>query len=409
MTKKIPEIRFAGFSGEWDKKRIGDGFDIVSGGTPDTSKTKYWSDEGINWFTPTEVNKRVLDTSIRKISQEGLSKSSAKILPKDKTVLYTSRATIGLSSLISQDSTTNQGFQSIVLKNDNYNIYFVYTLTHKITKKARKLAYGSTFLEISNKSMKSIIINFPDIEEQEKIGELFETLDACLEDQAAYVETLKKSKKAFLQKLFPQKGAKVPELRSPGFEGDWEEKKLRNIASFKKGKGYTKNDLSERGNKIYLYGNLYTNYKSRISRVITFTNKKITNPIISEGNEVLIPSSGETSIEIARASYMEEPGVILGGDLNIIKPIEEVSPHFLALDLSNGLNKIELAKRAQGKTVVHIGNKDIQELTVIMPKKQEQEKIGAFFKALDYKIEKEEDKLESFERLKRALLQKVFV
>src|SRR5699024_6226106 len=276
-------------------------------------------------------------------------------------------------------------------------------------KKARKLAYGSTFLEISNKSMKSIIINFPDIEEQEKIGELFETLDACLEDQAAYVETLKKSKKAFLQKLFPQKGAKVPELRFPGFEGDWEEKKLRNIASFKKGKGYTKNDLSERGNKIYLYGNLYTNYKSRISRVITFTNKKITNPIISEGNEVLIPSSGETSIEIARASYMEEPGVILGGDLNIIKPIEEVSPHFLALDLSNGLNKIELAKRAQGKTVVHIGNKDIQELTVIMPKKQEQEKIGAFFKALDYKIEKEEDKLESFERLKRALLQKVFV
>lgn len=105
---------------------------------------------------------------------------------------------------------------------------------------------------------------------------------------------------------------------------------------------------------------MYRNYKSQINDVETFTDKIKANSVLSKGNEVLIPSSGETAIDLARASHMNISKVLLGGDLNIIEPINGSDPHFLALQLSNGTVKQSLAKKAQGKSVVHLYNTDIK-------------------------------------------------
>ena len=201
---------------------------------------------------------------------------------------------------------------------------------------------------------------------------------------------------------------KVPELRFDGFDGEWEEKKLSKIAKFSKGKGYSKNDLSNGKYPIYLYGQMYTNYKSQINEIETYTDSIKVNSILSKGNEVLIPSSGETAEDLARASHMNISNVLLGGDLNIIEPIDGVNSHFLALELSNGSVKRSLSKKAQGKSVVHLYNSDIKNQKINYTKFEEQEKIGDLFKKIDDLIEIQETRIAKMEDFKKSMLQKMF-
>lgn len=201
---------------------------------------------------------------------------------------------------------------------------------------------------------------------------------------------------------------KVPELRFDGFDGEWEEKKLSKIAKFSKGKGYSKNDLSNGKYPIYLYGQMYTNYKSQINEIETYTDSIKVNSILSKGNEVLIPSSGETAEDLARASHINISNVLLGGDLNIIEPIDGVNSHFLALELSNGSVKRSLSKKAQGKSVVHLYNSDIKNQKINYTRFEEQEKIGDLFRKLDDLIEIQEAKVSKMEDFKKSMLQKMF-
>ncbi|WP_270741341.1 restriction endonuclease subunit S [Lactococcus formosensis] len=200
---------------------------------------------------------------------------------------------------------------------------------------------------------------------------------------------------------------KVPELRFKGFTDEWEERKLGELASFSKGNGYTKNDLVEFGEPIILYGRLYTKYETVIEKVDTFVNKK-DKSIISEGSEVIVPASGESSEDISRASVVGKSGLILGGDLNIIKPVNYIDSIFLALTISNGSQQKEMSKRAQGKSVVHLHNSDLKQVNLLYPKLEEQQKIGAFFKQLDETIALHQRKLDLLKEQKKGYLQKMF-
>ncbi|MEE9793518.1 restriction endonuclease subunit S [Listeria seeligeri] len=187
----------------------------------------------------------------------------------------------------------------------------------------------------------------------------------------------------------------------------WEQRKLEELATFSKGNSYTKNDLIDNGKPIILYGRLYTRYQTVIEAVDTFAKEKF-NSVISEGNEVLVPASGETSEEISRASVIGKSGVVLGGDLNIIKPNESIDSIFLALTISNGGQKKELSKRAQGKSVVHLHNSDLKQVNLLYPKLEEQQKIGIFFKQLDDTIALHQRKLDSLKLMKKGFLQQMF-
>ncbi|MEH8033744.1 restriction endonuclease subunit S [Gallibacterium anatis] len=199
----------------------------------------------------------------------------------------------------------------------------------------------------------------------------------------------------------------IPKLRFPEFTDAWEKCKLGEVARFSKGSGYSKNDLVEHGKPIILYGRLYTNYQTIIDEIDTFTVEK-NKSVISEGNEVLIPASGESAEEIARASAIEKSGIILGGDLNIIKILTKLSPHFLAITLSNGNQKLELSKKAQGKSVVHLRNSDLETVVLLHPTLPEQQKIGTLFRRLDRLITLHKRKWDDVILLKKALLQKMF-
>ena len=199
----------------------------------------------------------------------------------------------------------------------------------------------------------------------------------------------------------------VPKLRFPGFADPWEQRKALHLASYSKGKGYSKDDLTESGTPVILYGRLYTKYESVIEEVDTFVDAS-NDGIYSHGDEVIVPASGETAEDIARASAVAQPGVLLGGDLNILRPNKSITSLFMALSLSNGTAQKELSKRAQGKSVVHVHNSDIQDVTISYPTIDEQTQIGAFFRSLDSLITLHQRKLDHLKEMKKGLLQKMF-
>jgi len=200
---------------------------------------------------------------------------------------------------------------------------------------------------------------------------------------------------------------RVPKLRFPGFTEDWEQRKLGDIATFSKGNGYSKSDLTPSGSPIILYGRLYTNYETTIKNVDTFVKLK-DKSVISQGGEVIVPASGETAEDISRASVVKNQGIILGGDLNVIKVNRLLDPTFLALTISNGEQQKELSKRAQGKSVVHLHNSDLQEVKLTFPLLNEQRAISTLFEKMDNTITLHQRKLEHLNLKKKALLQKLF-
>lgn len=200
----------------------------------------------------------------------------------------------------------------------------------------------------------------------------------------------------------------VPKLRFPEFSGEWEKKKLSDIALFSKGKGYTKNDLQKNGTPIILYGRMYTKYETIIDNVDTFVNMQ-NGSVISKGGEIIVPASGETAEEISRASVVKNKGIILGGDLNIISiPTDKFNSSFLALNISNGDSQRKLSKLAQGKSVVHLHNEDLSNLEIKIPSLPEQQKIADFLSTVDSIIASETKILNALQKKKKALMQKLF-
>lgn len=222
---KTPKLRFKEFSGDWERRKLGNVAKIVGGGTPSTTENEYWNGN-IPWFTPTEIKlRKFVSMSERTITEEGLKKSSAKILPKG-AILLTTRASLGDMAIASREVTTNQGFQSIIAGND-INNEFIYYLQPKLKKYCYKNASGSTFLEISKSNIEQFKFYMPSKEEQEKIASFFSLIDDKISLQGEKVEALKEYKKGMMQKIFSR------ELRFKDDEGrdypEWEEKKITKL------------------------------------------------------------------------------------------------------------------------------------------------------------------------------------
>ncbi|WP_232086178.1 restriction endonuclease subunit S [Streptococcus thermophilus] len=203
------------------------------------------------------------------------------------------------------------------------------------------------------------------------------------------------------------KKEKIPIVRFRDFSEPWIKNQLSEIAEFSKGRGYSKKDLQSHGTPIILYGRLYTNYESEISNVETYANLE-ENSVVSEGGEVIIPASGESADDISRASCVIDRGIILGGDLNIVRPREYLNSLFIAITLSNGSQQRELSKRAQGKSVVHLHNSDLKAVKLFYPSYEEQSAIGSLFRTLDDLLASYKDNLANYQSLKATMLSKMF-
>ncbi|MBK5214956.1 MAG: restriction endonuclease subunit S [Flavobacteriaceae bacterium] len=198
----------------------------------------------------------------------------------------------------------------------------------------------------------------------------------------------------------------VPRLRFPGFEGEWERKKLGDIAKFSKGKGISKAEIDSEGKlECVRYGELYTHYGETISDVKSKTNVPAENLVLSEANDVIIPASGETQLDIATASCVMRSGIALGGDLNIIRT--DNNGVFLSYYL-NYSKKQDIANLAQGISVVHLYASQLATLMLRLPLGDEQDKIADFISTIDTKLTHLKKKKTLLEQYKKGMMQKIF-
>lgn len=198
----------------------------------------------------------------------------------------------------------------------------------------------------------------------------------------------------------------VPALRFPEFTGEWKEERLDEIAELSKGVGISKEQLSEDGEPCILYGELYTKYKSEIiHKVISKTNIESSNLKHSKRNDVIIPCSGETAIDIAVARCVPFDNILLGGDLNIIR-LHKDDGAFMAYQL-NGKRKIDIAKLAQGVSVVHLYGDNIKAIKTYNPCLQEQQKIVKLLSMLDERMELQNKIIEKLETLIKGIIETV--
>lgn len=397
--KKVPKLRFKGFTDDWEQRKLGE---IVTKLSKKEKSTEFLPSIEYEDVEPEDgiLNKAIQNKSDKKVG----------IYFDEKTVLFGKLRPYLRNWLNPSFKGVAVGDWWVLAPNNLLNVNFLYWLIQ--TKYFMDTANQTTGTKMPRSDW-SLVSNTEFFiptskKEQIDISKALTNLQYLITLHQRKLDAVKKLKKAMLQKMFPGKGQKQPEIRFSGFTDDWEQRKLGEIADYLKGNGYSKNDLTEIGTPVILYGRLYTEYQFVINEVDTFANPK-DNSVYSKGNEVIVPASGETPEDIARASAVEKSGILLAGDLNILRPFNFINPLFLALIISNGESQKELAKRAQGKSVVHIHNSDIQKVSTSFPTREEQDQIVAVFRNFDTLITLHQRKLEKLKNLKKSMLEMMFV
>lgn len=398
----VPQLRFKGFNEEWQSKKLKNVADVIGGGTPNTANNEYWNGN-INWFVPSEViNKKYVNTSQRKITNKGLKNSSAKLLPIN-TILFTSRATIGSMAILKQVATTNQGFQSLVINRDN-DVNYIYAMQNIIAKQAKQKAAGSTFLEISNKSVKSINVQVPSLPEQQKIGTFFSKLDDLITKQTQKVALLKQLKRGYLQKLFPQAGQTTPQLRFKGFNDEWQSKELKYFLN--------KNSERNKDKKFYNVESISNKY-GFIKQNEYFENRNIASNDLSN------------YLVIHKGAFAYNPSRINVGSIALKQKdnISIISPLYISFYVKNNLlndmylwyllktNEFEHQRiiNTQGGVRNTLNFNDLINIKISFPLLDEQQRIATLFAKLDHLIDLQNHKLQLLQELKKGYLQKMFI
>ncbi len=406
-----PQIRFKGYEDEWQQAKVREVFTLGNGYTPSKANPAFWTNGTIPWFRMEDIreNGRVLSDSIQHVTPEAVKSSG--LFPAGSLIVSTT-ATIGEHALLIADSLANQRFTVFQTVNRwswlsaKYLLYRFYGLGDW----CRKNVNAGGLAAVSIADLQKYDIDFPSSDkERDSIADYFGNIEQLIAEAEREVSRLEKMKQASLQKLFPRPGATAPEIRFDGYTEPWVERKISDCASFSRGQGYTKKDLRESGTPIFLYGRLYTKYSTYVDSVDTYSFVAPYS-VISKGNEVVMPSSGETAEDIAVASAILTKGIILSGGLNVIIPNNDINPIFLALSLTFSHAHYELAKKAQGKSVVHIYNQDIADLIISCPPTlDEQKAIGEYFRNLDSLLSAKRQKLVKLRNIKQACLDKMFV
>ncbi|MDR2963227.1 MAG: restriction endonuclease subunit S [Bacteroidales bacterium] len=378
-------MRFPEFEGEWEKCKLSDIASIIGGGTPDTTKEEYWNGD-VQWFTPTEIKANYVSKSQRTISELGLANSSAKFLPKG-SILLTSRATIGDCAIALEECTTNQGFQSLIVKNDNSNIFVLNWLKTKKDELIRK-AKGSTFLEINKTEIENISICIPFFPEQTKIATFLSLLDDRISTQRQIIEELKSLIKGLRYLIFEKDIdlKKQHEVRLSNILEEYSEKNTKNnltpvaVGKFgiRKREDIYSKDLSDDYSK---------------------------NKVIMK--DTLVIGMGSTQIDI---------GILSTNDKYCVSPayttykIKNISAKYLAeylICINSSLSKKYMIIGArQGKSV---DKAELLNHIITIHYETEQQKIANTFSIFDTKLETEKQILQKYIEQKRYLLATMFV
>ena len=266
------------------------------------------------------------------------------------------------------------------------------------SRKAKRI-HADTFLDMP--------FAIPSLEEQNEIVNLLNELDDLITLHQRKCEETKKLKKYMLQKMFPQNGKNVPEIRFSGFTDVWEQRKLDDWGTFYYGRSCPKWSVTEDATiPCIRYGELYTKFGAKIDRVYSYTNMPPENLRFSKGTEVLIPRVGEDPMDYNHCTWLSMPDVAIGEMISVFNT--ENNPLFTAT-MFNATLQNEFAMRVEGGSVTNLYFEKLKNIEVSFPSISEQEKIAAYFDSLDHLITLHQRKCDELQNLKKFMLQNMFV
>lgn len=410
MREKCGEAassRFGSVPCTWHKAMINEICRMSSGSTPRRDNANNFNGT-ILWVSSGELKKKfVLDTN-EKISPEAARASHLKMYEPGAVVaaIYGLEAAgiRGTASIIKKQCTISQACMAFTDFKGIDNEFFYYWYILNGPRIGHRYAQGTKQQNLGTEIVGTLQICFPSLPEQRKIAAILATQDKVIELYERKIEQLQLLKKNCLRKMFPRHGSDTPEVRFRGFTGTWERKRLGDLCHFSKGYGYSKSDLKPSGKPIILYGRLYTRHETEIVEVDTFAEAN-NESVYSRGGDVIVPASGETAEDISIASVVKQTGVIIGGDINIIEPESTLDSTFLAISISNARLHADIARLAQGKSVVHLHCGDLAKVVLSYPCHSEQMKISTFFRHIDNIITLNQRKCDEEKQKKKALMQ----
>lgn len=404
---QIPQLRFSEFTGEWQEKRLGEIGKFYRGLSYDKSNVRSFGNLVLR-SSNIQGGQLILDQDLQFVDkaigkQQNLRKGDIVICMANGSKKLVGKTAIYKGQY--SGSITVGAFCSIFRSNNTLAEYLLQT--HQYKKYLNMLLAGTNINNLKSSDLEKLKFILPsNEEEQQKIAAFLIAVDKRVALLERKVQQLEAYKRGVMQQLFSQ------QLRFTRPDGShfpvWQEKRLGEVFDAARGSSLSWGDIETDGkNKAILYGQLYTIYPEVVSQVVSRTNSNKGTP--SKNGDLLLPNSTTTTgIDLANATALNEDGVLLGGDITVLRFKETGSNIFYAYYLSHFM-KYKLAAYGQGSTIVHMYFSQYKNMKIVEPSVAEQQKIAEFLSALDEKIALTRQQLDKTKQFKKGLLQRMFV
>ena len=392
MSKKSPQLRFEGFTDDWEERKLSD----VANHRGGTAIEKYFDKDGeykVISIGSYGLNSQYVDQNIRAISNEitdgrVVNSGELTMVLNDKTANGT---IIGRTLLVEKDNeyVINQRTE-IISPKENFDSNFAYTILNgPFREKVKRIVQGGTQIYVNYPAVSNLNLELPKIEEQQKIGSFFKQLDDTIALHQRKLDLLKEQKKGFLQKMFPKNGAKVPELRFAGFADDWELRKSKELCTISTGKGNTQDKVDDGAYPFY-----------------------VRSATIEKSDEYLYDQ--EAILTVGDGVGTGKVYHYVNGKYNLHQRVyrmydfKDVSAKYFYYYFSNNFYKRVMSMTAK-TSVDSVRMEMIADMNIVFPSVKEQENIVELFSNLDNTIALHQRKLDLLKEQKKGFLQKMFV
>ena len=399
VLTREPRCFLGSFDFSWEQRKLGDIADIVGGGTPSTGNQSYW-DGDIDWYAPAEIADQIYaNSSQKKITGLGYENSSAKMLPPG-TVLFTSRAGIGKTAILTRKGCTNQGFQSIVPHRGELDSYFIFSRTEELKRYGELVGAGSTFVEVSGKQMAVMELMMPPtMREQQTIGGFFQQLDHLITLHQRKCANLCSPSQVVFSLLFATSTF------------SWEQRKLGELDD----RVVRKNTNNESTLPLTIsaqYGlvDQITYFNNRVA------SRDVSNYYLVLNGEFAYNKSTSDGYPFGAVKRLDlyEKGVL--STLYIVfapKKEQQIDSDYLTVFFDTDRWHKGVAERAaegaRNHGLLNISAEDFFDIDLSVPKDiVEQKQIGAFIRQLDNLITLHQRKFEKLTNVKKSMLEKMF-
>lgn len=419
-SEDVPEThpRFGSLPDGWQIKEISEVAEVVGGSTPSTDNEDYW-DGGIPWATPTDITNlsgNEISETENTLTKEGLESASTHLLPP-KSVLMTSRATIGKCAINTIEMATNQGFKSLVPSEGVEPWYLFYRMLDTAAF-LDSLGAGSTFDEVSKTTVQAVDIPVPPLEEQRKIATVLYTVDQAMQKTEEIINQLESVEKGLKQDLLID-GIKHSEYqdvdigpKTVKIPQNWDLMQIDEIGKINASNVDKKSNESETPVQLCNYMDVYEN--EYITDDIDFMEATASAREIGkfsiEKGDVIFTKDSEDKYDIAVPAVVRESlnDIVCGYHLYLLKPNEEIAlGEYISKALQSYPVKSQLSSKAQGLTRYGLNVPAVEKSVIPIPPINEQKRIIEVFRTIDGKISNNESLLAELKRVKSGLMQDI--